>query len=84
MIIEGISKVKMTIQKQSEEKRADKTTPKEVFFEPKHSVKTCGKGIKYTVITGIMILEEKTVDREKEMNKDLTEFIKDASYHESR
>ena len=65
--------------KSEEEKKAEKLTPKDKLIETKHSVKIGGKEIKYTVTAGTMILKEETADREKEMKKDLTKFIKDAS-----
>jgi hypothetical protein len=74
-IIKGINEVKMDEQKKPEEK----PVLKDHLVETKHSVRIDGKEVKYTVITGLMILKEETVDHEKEMKKDLTKFIKDAS-----
>lgn len=65
--------------KPEEEKKSEKLTPKDNLIETKHFVKIGGKEIKYTVTAGTMILKEETADREKEMKKDPTKFIKDAS-----
>ena len=52
--------------KKPEEKKDEKPTPKDNLVTTKHSITIGGKEIKYTVITGTMVLKEETADREKE------------------
>jgi carboxypeptidase C (cathepsin A) len=48
------------------ETKPEKPAPKDNLIETKHSVTIGGKEIKYTVITGTIVLKEETPDREKE------------------
>ena len=52
--------------KKPEEKKDEKPTPKDNLVESHHTLTIGGKEIKYTVITGTMVLKEETPDREKE------------------
>ena len=52
--------------KKPEEKKDEKPTPKDNLVESHHTLTIGGKEIKYTVITGTMVLKEETADREKE------------------
>ena len=52
--------------KKPEEKKDEKPAPKDNLVTTKHSITIGGKEIKYTVITGTMVLKEETADREKE------------------
>ncbi|MBI2757747.1 MAG: peptidase S10 [Chloroflexi bacterium] len=49
-----------------DEKKEEKPKPKDNLVETKHAVTINGREIKYTVITGTMVLKEETPDREKE------------------
>ena len=49
-----------------EDKKGDKPTPVDNLVESKHTLTIGGKELKYTVVTGTMILKEETADREKE------------------
>ncbi len=51
---------------QPEKKKEEKPAPKDNLVETKHSVTIGGKEIKYTVITGTIVMKEETEDREKE------------------
>ncbi|HEX2697468.1 MAG TPA: hypothetical protein VHM28_07130 [Anaerolineales bacterium] len=53
-------------EEKKDEKKEEKPKPKDNLVESKHSIKINGKEIKYTVITGTMVLKEETPDREKE------------------
>ena len=53
-------------EKKPDEKKEEKPKPKDNLVETKHSIKIGGKEIKYTVITGTMVMKEETPDREKE------------------
>jgi carboxypeptidase C (cathepsin A) len=52
-----------------EEKKEEKTTPKDNLVESKHSVKIGGKEIKYTVTTGTMVLKEEVAEKDAEVEK---------------
>ena len=52
--------------KPEEKKKDEKSAPKDNLVTTKHSITIGGKEIKYTVITGTMVLKEETADREKE------------------
>lgn len=56
-------------EEKKEEKKEDKPTPKDNLVTSKHSIKIGGKTIKYTVITGTMILKEEVLDKEDEIEK---------------
>lgn len=49
-----------------EEKREEKTTPKDNLVQTRHKIVIGGQEVAYTVTTGTMILKEETTDREKE------------------
>jgi carboxypeptidase C (cathepsin A) len=49
-----------------EEKKEEKPTPVDNLVESKHTLTIDGKELKYTVVTGTMVLKEETADREKE------------------
>lgn len=49
-----------------EEKKEEKSTPKDNLVETKHSVKIGGKEIKYTVTTGTIVIKEEITDKEKD------------------
>jgi carboxypeptidase C (cathepsin A) len=53
-------------EEKKEEKKEEKPKPVDKLVESKHSVTVGGREIKYTVITGTMVLKEETPDREKE------------------
>jgi len=53
-------------EKKPEEKKEEKTAPKDNLVITKHKVKIGGKEIKYTVTAGTMVLKEETADRTKE------------------
>jgi carboxypeptidase C (cathepsin A) len=50
----------------SEEKKEEKPIPVDQLVESKHSITIDGQELKYSVITGTMVLKEETTDREKE------------------
>ncbi len=58
--------VKKSEEKPEDKKKEEKPTPVDKLVESKHAVTIDGKEIKYTVITGTMVLKEETADREKE------------------
>jgi carboxypeptidase C (cathepsin A) len=49
-----------------DEKKEEKPKPVDKLVESQHSITIDGKEIKYTVITGTIVLKEETADREKE------------------
>ena len=49
-----------------EEKKEEKPIPADNLVESKHTLTIDGKELKYTVVTGTMVLKEETADREKE------------------
>ena len=49
-----------------EGKKEEKPTPVDNLVESQHTVTIDGNEIKYTVVTGTMVLKEETADREKE------------------
>lgn len=53
-------------EEKKDEKKEEKPKPVDKLVESKHSLTIAGKEIKYTVITGTMVLKEETPDREKE------------------
>jgi carboxypeptidase C (cathepsin A) len=58
--------VKKSDEKPEDKKKEEKPTPVDQLVESKHAVTIDGKEIKYTVITGTMVMKEETPDREKE------------------
>ena len=52
--------------KDEKEKREEKPAPKDNLVETNHSITIGGKEIKYTVITGTIVMKEEPADREKE------------------
>ena len=80
---------------EKEEKKEEKPTPVDNLIESKHTLTIDGKELKYTVVTGTMVLKEETADREKEAEGEkpkaqvfFTAYTKDgvrnkiqASYH---
>ena len=52
--------------KKSKEEKEEKPTPVDNLVESKHTLTIDGKELKYTVVTGTMVLKEETADREKE------------------
>ena len=48
-----------------EEKKEEKPTPVDHLVESQHTLTIGGKELKYTVVTGTMVLKEETADREK-------------------
>ncbi len=57
---------KKTEEKPEQKTKDEKPVPKDNLVESKHSVRIGGEEIKYTVITGTMVLKEEGTDREKE------------------
>jgi carboxypeptidase C (cathepsin A) len=53
-------------EKEETKKPEEKPTPKDNLVTTKHSITIGGREIKYTVVTGTIILKEETPDREKE------------------
>jgi carboxypeptidase C (cathepsin A) len=56
----------MTEEKKTEEKKEDKSAPKDNLVETKHTITIGGKEIKYTVTTGTMVLKEDINDKDKD------------------
>ncbi|MBK7451466.1 MAG: peptidase S10 [Anaerolineales bacterium] len=55
--------------KKDEEKKDEKSTPKDNIVTTKHSVKISGKSLKYTVTTGTMVLKEEVTEKDNEVEK---------------
>ena len=53
-------------EKKPEEKKEEKSAPKDNLVVTQHKVRIGSKEIKYTVTAGTMVLKEETADREKE------------------
>ncbi|MCJ7432740.1 MAG: hypothetical protein MUO77_04565 [Anaerolineales bacterium] len=49
-----------------EEKKEEKTVPKDNLVETKHSVRIGGRAINYTVTTGTIVVKEEITDKEKD------------------
>lgn len=52
--------------KEAEKKKEQKPVPTDKLVESKHSLVIGGRELRYTVITGTLVLKEETADREKE------------------
>jgi carboxypeptidase C (cathepsin A) len=53
-------------EEKKDEKKEEKPKPVDKLVESKHSITIGGKEIKYTVVTGTIVMKEETPDREKE------------------
>ncbi len=53
-------------EEKKDEKKEEKPAPKDNIVITKHSVKICGREIKYTVTTGTMVMKEEVNDKEKD------------------
>ena len=51
---------------EEKEKKEEKPTPVDHLVESQHTLSIDGQELKYTVVTGTMVLKEETADREKE------------------
>jgi len=56
----------MAEEKKPEEKKEEKSTPKDNLVVTKHTMKIGGKEIKYTVTAGTIVMKEEPADRDKE------------------
>ncbi len=52
--------------KAEEKKKEEKPVPKDNLVETRHSITIGGRELRYTVITGTMVMKEEPADQEKE------------------